>query len=104
MLKFVVSGVEGCGSTMTSPANITFHIRFSIGQQHCVATLSLEQGEDAHDVLKKFLQQENIPIYLHDNILSSVMELLYEEKKSQIALSENSTVPLCNIVPFITLF
>lgn len=84
--------------SLIAPRDVQFTLRFAVGQRFCVATIRLERDEDAADVLRKFFAQENIPVYLHDSIYSTVRELIWEEANCTIRESENSTPLILSIL------
>lgn len=74
------------------PHDVDCTLRFAVGQRFCVATLRFAKDDDAVDVVRKFLQEESIPVYLHESIYSTVKSMIWEEVTSTIRESENSAL------------
>jgi len=80
---------------MEAPSTLTISLRFTVGAHTALATLTFEKGDDALDLLRRFFAEENIPVYLHDNIINSVRTLFQEQRFSQTRQSQDGspTIP-----------
>jgi hypothetical protein len=90
--------------SLIAPRDIQCTLRFAVGQRFCVATLQFAKDEDAADVVRKFLSEENIPVYLHDSIYSTVKTMIWDEVDTTIRESENSAHNPPPKPPSITIF
>lgn len=63
---------------MIIPFPITFSINFAVGVKYVVAEFQLAAGDDSQEIITQFIQKENIPIYLENNIISTVESFLID--------------------------
>lgn len=47
-------------NSLSEPLEAT--LRFPVGRKFCTAVLSFNAGDDANEILKHFIQEENIPV------------------------------------------
>lgn len=78
---------------MEAPSTLTVSLRFTVGAHTALASLTFEKGEDALETLRRFFNEENIPVYLHENIINSVRTLFKEQRYSQLRQSQDSSSP-----------
>ncbi len=56
---------------------MTLTVRFHVGSQYVIVQFN-EDTSSIRDLVQEFLEREEIPIYLHDSIYSSLQALIRE--------------------------
>lgn len=64
-------------------------LSFAVGRKQCHVNLTLAKGNIVQEICQRLFNEENIPVYLQDNIMDAVLRTVFEASLCAVSLSED---------------